>query len=76
MGLSLTIFVPGPKEFIYMVCSCGLVYGLQIANLVLPLDLCAWMLDQLGTKVREASRDGSRILGWLGAKIFKALHFH
>ena len=76
MGLSPTIFVPSLEEVICGVRSYGLVCGLQFANLVLPLDLCARMLNRLGTKVHEASRDGSRSLGWLGAKIFKAFYFH
>ena len=76
MGLSPTIFIPGLEEVICEVCSCDLVCGLRFANLVLPSDLCVWMLGQLRTKVREVSRDGSRSLGWLGAMMLKALYFH
>ena len=76
MGLFPSIFVPGPLEVSCMVCSWCSVCGLRFANLVLPSDLCAWMLGRLGAKVYKASRIGSRSLGWLGAKILKALLFH
>ena len=76
MGLSSTIFVLGLEEVICVVRFCSLVRGFQFINLVLPLDLCAWMLGRLGTKVREASRNESRSLGWLGAKILRVPYFH
>ena len=76
MWLSLTIFVLNPKKVICGVHSYGSVCGLRFANLVLPSDLCVRMLGQMRTKVGKASRDGSRSLGWLGAKIFRIPYFY
>ena len=82
MGLFPTIFVPGLEEVICGVHSYDSVCGLQFANLVLPLDLCAWMLGRLGTKVRKASKmEVGVLVGWmlrfLEPRIFtKCSHVH
>ena len=68
MGLSPSIFIPGPLEVSYIVCSWDLVCGLQFANLVLHSDLCAWMLGRLGAKVCEASSVGSNDAWLVGSQ--------
>ena len=76
MRLFPSIFVLGPEEVSYVVCSYDSVYGLQFVNLVLPLNLCARMLSRLGTKACEASRIRSRSLSWLGAMILMTPYFY
>ena len=66
IGLSPTIFVPGPEEVICGVRSYSSVCGLRFANLVLLSDLCAWMLGQLGTKVHKALKmEVGVLVGWV-----------
>ena len=44
IGLSLSIFVPGPLNVYCRIHSWDFVCGLQFTNLMLPLDLCARIL--------------------------------
>ena len=60
MGLSPSIFIPGPSEVSCVVHSWDLVCKLLFTNLLLPLNLCVRMFDQLRANICEASRVRSK----------------
>ena len=59
------------KDFLWDL-FLGLGYGLQFANLMLPLNLCAKMFGQLGAKIHKASELDARKFDQLGVKIHNA----